>query len=545
MTRSGLAQAVRDDVVAAPVPGAATVAADAGIEIRSLEVRFGGVRALHNVDLALAQGDILGLIGPNGSGKSTLFNAITGFTTVASGSIRVDGVDLCKLPPSTRSHIGIARTFQTPRIDPDLKVVDAVMCGFYPSALPGMLSSLFGLQHLNGTEKKLKTRCMNLLDRLGLAEIAQMELGALPLGQVRLVDVARAMATGSRYLLLDEPAAGLSKYEQQRLIETIRGLAADGVGILLVEHNFAMIAELCENVVVLNRGRILMRGPIRELRKRPEFIEAYLGNSGVTDSKGGVSASPAPSAVVVAPAETVFECANLSASYGPIQVCNGINFHVAAGELLAFVGPNGAGKSSLLGAISGLVRNTGALSLRGKSIDGLKTRDRVMAGIGFVPETRGNIFAPLTVLENLQIATENVSSVKRAQMLDYLLDLFPILSERMQTVAGMLSGGEQQMLAIAMAVGCEPAVLMLDEPSQGLAPTIYDSLEGVFERLCNNGMGIIMTEQNMPFAARVAHRFLVLTHGRISGHGTKAELADSDRIIQQYFPEDRVETLSA
>jgi ABC-type branched-subunit amino acid transport system ATPase component len=544
MNRSALSPAPATENVRtmrAPRATACAVASTGtGIEIKSLEVRFGGVRALYNVDLTLRAGDILGLIGPNGSGKSTLFNAVTGFVPVASGSITLDGADLCQLPSSMRAHVGIARTFQTPRIDPDLKVHDAVMCGFYPSALPGMFASLLGLQHITGAERELRRKAADLLARLGLADVADTPLGALPLGQVRLVDVARAMAAGSRYLLLDEPAAGLAKSEQRRLIATVRDLAADGVGVLLVEHNFSMISELCENVIVLNRGEMLLRGPIRELRDRPEFIEAYLGSSGLSGNKPRAKAQPAEPVRVVEP-EVALECSKLTASYGLIQACTGIGFRVSAGELLAVIGPNGAGKSSLLGAISGLVRNSGSLSLKGKRLDGLKAHDRVVAGIGFVPETRGNLFPPLTVRENLQIATQHVSSAERAEIFEYLLDLFPILSERMMTVAGMLSGGEQQMLAIAMAVGRKPAVLMLDEPSQGLAPAIYDALEGVCARLCKNGMGIILTEQNMPFAARVADRFIVLTHGHVSGEGTAAELSDPDSIIRRYFPDERLE----
>jgi branched-chain amino acid transport system ATP-binding protein len=348
------------------------------------------------------------------------------------------------------------------------------------------------------------------------------------------------MAAGSRYLLLDEPAAGLAKSEQRRLIATVRDLAAGGVGVLLVEHNFSLISELCENVIVLNRGEMLLNGPLRELRHRPEFIEAYLGSSGSSEKEPRAPRSRAEPAGT-AQSDSALECTNLSASYGPIQACHDVSFRVAPGELLAVIGPNGAGKSSLLGAISGLVRNSGALSLRGKQLDRLTAHDRVVAGIGFVPEARGNIFQPLTVRENLQIATQHVSSAERAEIFKYLLDLFPILSERMMTIAGMLSGGEQQMLAIAMAVGRKPAVLMLDEPSQGLAPAIYDILQDVCERLCRSGMGIILTEQNMPFAARVAHRFIVLTHGHVSGEGTAAELSDPDRIIRRYFPDERLE----
>jgi len=547
MISSALSSATMDNVTPMPAPRAGATAASAtagsSIEIRNLEVRFGGVRALQNVDLTLRPGDILGLIGPNGSGKSTLFNAVTGFVPVASGTVTLDGEDLCKLSPSRRAHVGIARTFQTPRIDPTLKVRDAVLCGFYPSALPGMFASMLGLQHLTGSERALRRRADDLLMRLGLADVADVELGALPLGQVRLVDVARAMAAGSRYLLLDEPAAGLSKLEQKRLIDTVRSLAADGVGVLLVEHNFSLITELCENVIILNRGEMLLRGPIRELRDRPEFIEAYLGSSGLAGNKSRAKAQAAPA--VGHTRDVVLECTDLTASYGPIQACSGIGFRVHSGELLGVIGPNGAGKSSLLCAISGLVRNTGSLTLKGKRLDGLKAHDRVVAGIGFVPETRGNIFPPLTVRENLQIATQHVSSTEREEIFAYLLDLFPILSERMMTIAGMLSGGEQQMLAIAMAVGRRPAVLMLDEPSQGLAPAIFDILEGVCERLRKSGMGIIVTEQNMPFAARVADRFIVLNHGHVSGEGAAAELSDPDSIIRRYFPDERLETPTA
>jgi branched-chain amino acid transport system ATP-binding protein len=220
----------------------------------------------------------------------------------------------------------------------------------------------------------------------------------------------------------------------------------------------------------------------------------------------------------------------LSARYGRIEVCRGIDLAVDAGQLLLLLGPNGAGKSSLLGALSGWVSSRGEVMVSEQSLHDRSAAQRARLGVSLVPEGRRNIFGPLSVVENLQLGLRLLPAEGRAEMMNWLYGLFPVLRERRGQQASLLSGGEQQMLAIAMAVARRPAVLLLDEPSQGLAPVVLDQLAEAIGGLRTLGLMIVLAEQNVSFAAALADRFIVLQGGEIRARGDKAGLADRQAL---------------
>lgn len=226
---------------------------------------------------------------------------------------------------------------------------------------------------------------------------------------------------------------------------------------------------------------------------------------------------------------------SLGASYGRIQVVFDVDLELRSGELLGLLGPNGAGKSSLLGALAGLVRGDGDLELRGKPLRSLPAHQRAAHGLAFVPERRRNIFSSMTVRENLALGLRLSQPHRRAAIIDRILQLFPILHERMEATAGMLSGGEQQMLAIGMALGKEPSVLILDEPSQGLAPVVLDVLQRTLETLKREGLALLVAEQNLAFAAKISDRYVVLSHGAIAASGGKEDLKERGALLAAYM----------
>lgn len=228
-------------------------------------------------------------------------------------------------------------------------------------------------------------------------------------------------------------------------------------------------------------------------------------------------------------------CNAVSAFYGRIQVVFDISLAVAPGECLAVLGANGAGKTSLQGAIAGTVRGTGKVLFDGKDISDLSAHRRASVGLSYVPEARRNLFSSMTVRENLDLGLSLSPVSAREEILTFLLDMFPILKERMPTPAGMLSGGEQQMLAIAVALGRQPAALILDEPSQGLAPAIFDILERAFTELKKRNIGILLAEQNLAFAAQVADRYIVISHGHKIREGGRDEIGDHETIFAAYM----------
>ncbi len=231
----------------------------------------------------------------------------------------------------------------------------------------------------------------------------------------------------------------------------------------------------------------------------------------------------------------LLRCDQVCANYGPIQVCFGINISVSPKEIIAVLGPNGAGKSSFLGALAGIVSNRGSVRLGERELGRLPPHRRAHAGLAFVPEVRGNIFSALSVEENLRLPLQWLARSERMNMRERIYELFPILKTRNTTEAGMLSGGEQQMLAIAMAVSRRPAVLMLDEPTQGLAPAVFDTLELAIARFVDEGIAVIVAEQNMKFVSRIATRFIVLSGGKIVGSGVREDLNNEAEIVRKYF----------
>ena len=226
-----------------------------------VSVRYGGVAALREASLEVAPGRILGLIGPNGAGKTTLINATTGFAPLASGSVRVGDLRLDGKQPHEIARAGIARTYQNIRLFGALDVRANLAAGAY--AQTGRL-----------TDDAART----LLERAGIAHVAlDASASALPYGDQRRLEIARALAMQPAVVMLDEPAAGMNPTETGRLVETIRAIAAAGIGVLLIEHDMALVRAACDRVVVLNFGEIIARGTPAEIAADPVVIEAYLG----------------------------------------------------------------------------------------------------------------------------------------------------------------------------------------------------------------------------------------------------------------------------
>lgn len=247
------------------------------LEARNVSVSFGGVSALHEASVVLEPGTIHGVIGPNGSGKSTLFNCLTGFVRPDAGTVLLEGADITRVATHRRIHRGVARTFQTPRFDPQTPVWEAIACGFYPNATRGLLSSILWAPNVRRREREARAGTERLLERFGLSDVRHAGVGELSLGRVRLVEVARAMAMSPRYLLLDEPAAGLALDEQELLATELKRLAKEGVGVLLVEHNFDMVVQMSNRILVLDRGKVLLEDQADVVADHPSVRRVYLG----------------------------------------------------------------------------------------------------------------------------------------------------------------------------------------------------------------------------------------------------------------------------
>ncbi len=248
------------------------------LETRRLSMHFGGLLALEDLNLAIPEGSLYGLIGPNGAGKTTVFNLISGFLKPSRGRIFFDGADITGLAPHRLTVMGIARTFQNIRLFGELSVLDNVLVGFHCRGQATWSEAVLRLPRYRREEEARRRQGMALLQEVGLEGEAGLPAGKLPYGHQRRLEIARALATGPRFFLLDEPAAGLNPQETLDLMGFLREIKERyQLTMLVIEHNLRLVMGLCQHLTVLDHGLTVAAGPPAEVRQNPAVINAYLG----------------------------------------------------------------------------------------------------------------------------------------------------------------------------------------------------------------------------------------------------------------------------
>ncbi|WP_022729399.1 ABC transporter ATP-binding protein [Fodinicurvata sediminis] len=251
---------------------------DTLLEGDRLSRRFGGVVALQDYSVKLSKGDLLGLIGPNGAGKTTAFNLLSGVLPPSSGSISLDGRNLTGSQPEAFAEAGIARSFQNIRLFKDLSAWENVAAGYHMRHGAGWLSTILALPGARASERRMREKACALMETVGLADFIDQRAGDMPYGHQRKLEIARALATEPRVLLLDEPAAGMNATETEELKKMIAVIHEDlGLTLVLVEHDMRFVMSLCRRVQVLNRGELIADGTPEEVQATPAVAEAYLG----------------------------------------------------------------------------------------------------------------------------------------------------------------------------------------------------------------------------------------------------------------------------
>jgi branched-chain amino acid transport system ATP-binding protein len=478
------------------------------LEANGLTKRFGGLVAVKDISLSIRAGEILGLIGPNGSGKSTVMKLIMGIERPDAGSVRIGGAEVAGLPSYKIARMGVGIVFQHSRPLHRQTVLENIKLALLPDKLTRLLA-----------DPHTEERACAIADRVGLTTVLNRLPSTLPFADLRKIEIAKAIARDPQVLLIDEPFAGLTQTETAAFSQLIAELRDDDHAILLVDHNVKSVARLVDRVLAMYVGEAIAHGSADEVMRNETVRRVYLG-------AGTIKTSARSKSTFHDSATPFLAVNNLNVRYGKAQALEDVSIHIHTGEFVSVVGLNGAGKTTLFNAISSLVPYTGEIRQDGQSLRNQSAARVARNGIVQAPEGR-ELFTDMSVRENLDLGAHHLAPVERSAQLAWLYELFPILRARESQAAGTLSGGEQQMLAIARALMMKPKLLILDEPTLGLAPIILEQISHILERLRQTtSISVLLGEQNVTFALPHADRVYVLEHARVVWEGSPGRFAD-------------------
>jgi ABC-type branched-subunit amino acid transport system ATPase component/ABC-type branched-subunit amino acid transport system permease subunit len=485
------------------------------LQVRGLHKRFGSLIVAGDVHLDVHSFRLHSLIGPNGAGKTTFFNMLTGLLRADAGEIRFAGQDITRLPVHRRIRMGLSRSFQILSVFRNLTTFENVRVAV--QAQSGRQHSLwrdaYALADINA-------RTWSLLAAVGLEDRAAEPCANLSHGEQRLLEIAIALATDAKLLLLDEPLAGLAEADREVVGALIRQLAATHA-VLLIEHDIDRVLALSDRITVLHQGRVIADGKPAEVANNPDVITAYMG----TARAGGLRPTVQVETARSAPVKPLLALERVRAGYAGSLVLTDMDLVVHEGEAVALLGRNGVGKTTLLRAITGTAqKSAGRIAMDGADITRARSYEINRRGISIVPEGR-RLFPNLTVMENLRIAVRPGGA-----SFDEIFELFPKLRVLNRARAESLSGGERQMLAIARALMVPSRLILLDEPFEGLAPSVVQEVMDALARL-RGRVAMVIVEHHAETVLPIVDRAYVLVNGQIAYEGS-ARALQADEGLQ-------------
>ncbi len=527
-----------------------------GLEVDGLTVQFRGLKAINELRFSVRPGEFVSVVGPNGAGKSTLVQAITGFVRPDAGRVLFNGRRIDGQAPEAIAASGIARTFQTSRVFPALSVGESVLVGTQRALIGGgrhprrfgalaeTFAALTGLPAYRAGERAARSRAEEVMRLFGdrLWPRREQPAHSLSYANRRRLDIARALAARPDLLLLDEPTAGMNPTESHELADMLLELHANfpAMAIVMIEHKLDVVRRLTRRTIVMGHGSAIVDDTPEAAFANPDVAAAYLGRA--STAARPVSAGHMVHAPVGEmpgdPATAAIELTKVDVFYGPVQALFGVSLRVGRGEVVAVLGGNASGKSTTVKAVLRLVMpKQGEIALFGRPMQARGTAEVIDAGIASIPEGR-RMFAELTVRENLLMgafARRRAGKAELAADMALALAEFPWLGSRLKQLAGTLSGGEQQMLAMARAWLRRPQILCIDEPSMGLSPMMVERVYEILARWKAQGLTILMVEQSANHALQLADRAYVLRGGAVVIEGAAADLRNDPAIQEAYL----------
>jgi ABC-type branched-subunit amino acid transport system ATPase component/ABC-type branched-subunit amino acid transport system permease subunit len=508
------ARAVPEMSVEIPAFLGSIVAGRAGrvvLDCRNLSKRFGRFDAVAGADLTLHDGELRALIGPNGAGKTTLFNMISGMYPPDDGAVALFGRSVAGLSPDRLARAGVARSFQITNLFPSLSVYENLRLGIHAHHR-GRLN----LWRRASEFARVNEQTRALIELLGLEGLESVPVSELSYGGQRLLEIGLALTARPRVLLLDEPLAGLAVRERERIVGLIRALAKH-MAVALIEHDIDRVFGFADVITVMNEGLVLAEGSPEEVRSHREVQRVYLGSGRQILTRERA----APPRLREKP---ILQLENVNIFYGKSHILHDVSLEVGDGEVVALLGRNGAGKSSAVNGIMGIAPpRSGRIVFDGRAIEASPPEDVARLGVGLVPQGR-RLFANLTVADNLTLGRLRRAGGEGVHWSrERIFERFPRIEERLHVKADVLSGGEQQMVAIARALAGNVRLLLLDEPFEGLSPTMVEEVFAAIDRL-RHDVSMLIIEHDLDLVLALADRAYILDRGYVTHEGPAAPL---------------------
>ena len=494
------------------------------ISTKGVLKRFGAFHAVDGIDLDVQENETVGIIGPNGAGKTTFLNVLTGRYPPEAGSVFFRGQDITRQKPEQRVDSGIMRTFQIVHVFDELTVHENMALSYYrkreKSSLP--LSMFFTNLY---RQRDIVTAVEDSLSTFDLLAARDMMVRSLSLGSKKKLEIAMAWVADPDVLILDEPFAGIGDQEIDEILAILQRIRHRKT-IILVEHKISKLSGLVDKLAVMHDGKLIAFGPYEKTINDRAVRESYFkincedeeAGRGARDMlKRQVAAERAEGdgALSAPSGEKLLAVEGVNVAYGDLEVVFDVSVHVRPGEVVVLAGRNGAGKTTLFRTISGfLPKRKGRVSFQGEDITGLPAYRIAQQGIKYIHQDK-TVFGSLTVRENFSLSSYATGDTD----LEEVLPFFPKLRILMDRKAEALSGGERQMLLMAMALLGHPGLVLMDEPTEGLAPHVIEDLASIFLQL-KKKTTLFIVEQNLPLVARVADRVYSMKEGKIVAETT-------------------------